>query len=378
MYEHTEDTLAIIELTRKLVEKHQRPLERRVLRGETLADEDFHAGTQEARELGLWGLTAPLELGGAGISIVDYLAIIEAVSKCIVPLRFGGSCALPNLYALEGEQKARYLDPILDGSKELCFAQSETNGASDPARGIRARAKQDGDDWIINGEKVWISNFETADFVFVVARTDADNAKGAGGISMLVVEKDNPGMTARAVQMLGTHVTHQLTFEDCRVDKLALIGGEGSGFAGAQKALSAARFEVGARALGQAQQCYEMMVEFAKERELFGSRLSEKQAIQAMIVESWVEIQQHRLMLYACAEKADRGDDTRLEAALVKMTCTEMADRVIDRAVQIHGANGCTYESPLGHLYDAARLARIYEGPTEVHKYRVLARQLLR
>lgn len=378
MYEHNEDTAAIIELTRKLVEKHQRPLERRVLRGETLADEDFHAATLEAKELGLWGLTAPVELGGAGISVVDYLAIIEEVSKCIVPVRFGGSCGLPNLYALEGEQKMRYLDPVLEGSKKLCFAQSESNGASDPARNIKTRAKRDGDDWVINGSKVWISNFATADFVFVVARTDSDSHKGAGGISMLAVEKDNPGMIAREVRMLGTHITHELTFDDCRVDSLALIGNEGSGFAGAQKSLSAARFEVGARAVGQAQQCYDMMVEFAKERELFGGPLSEKQAIQGMIVESWVEIQQHRLMLYNCAEKVDRGEDTRLEAALVKMTCTEMADRVIDRAIQVHGGHGCTYESPLAHLYDAARLARIYEGPTEVHKYRVLARQLLR
>lgn len=378
MYEHNEDTVAIIELTRKLVEKHQRPLEQRVLRGERLSDQDFQAGTDAAKEHGLWGLTAPTDLGGAGISVVDYLAIIEEVSKCLVPLRFGGSCPLPNLYALEGEQKARYLDPILEGSKRLCFAQSETNGASDPARGISTRAKRDGDDWVINGSKIWISNFDSADFVFVVARTDSDKSKGAAGISMLAVEQDNPGMTARETPMLGTHMTHQLTFEDCRVEKLALMGNEGSGFAGAQKSLSAARFEVGARAVGQAQRCYEMMVEFAKERELFGGPLSEKQAIQGMIVDSWIEIQQHRLMLYNCAEKVDRGDDTRLEAALVKMTCTEMADRVIDRAVQIHGANGCTYESPLAHLYDAARLARIYEGPTEVHKYRVLARQLLR
>jgi len=244
MYEHNEDTLAIIELTRKLVDKHQRPLERRVLRGETLSDEDFHAGTNEAKELGLWGLTAPVELSGAGISIVDYLAIIEEVSKCIVPLRFGGSSGLPNLYALEGEQKARYLDPILEGSKKLCFAQSESNGASDPARGINTRAKLDGDDWVINGSKVWISNFAAADLVFVVARTDSDKSKGAAGISMLAVEKDNPGMMAREVPMLGTHMTHELTFEDCRVDKLALIGTEGSGFAGAQKSLSAARFEV--------------------------------------------------------------------------------------------------------------------------------------
>jgi acyl-CoA dehydrogenase len=152
---------------------------------------------------------------------------------------------------------------------------------------------------------------------------------------------------------------------------------EGTGFSGAQKALSAARFEVGARAIGIAQRCYEMMVEYAKTRVAFGGPLSEKQAIQSMIVDSWIEIQQSRLMMFAAAEKEDRGQDTRIEAGMIKMVATEMVGRVIDRAIQIHGGAGCTYESPLAHWYDGQRLARVYEGPTEVHKYRVLARHLL-
>jgi acyl-CoA dehydrogenase len=184
-------------------------------------------------------------------------------------------------------------------------------------------------------------------------------------------------MLARAVPMLGGFRTHQLTFEDCQVDPLAMIGLEGGGFKGAQQALSAARFDVGARALGIAQRAYEMMVEHAKGRVAFGGPLAEKQAVQAMIVDSWIAIQQNRLMLYTCAEKDDRGQDTRVEAGMVKMLCTEMVDQVIDRAIQIHGAAGCTYESPLAHWYDHQRMARIYEGPTEVHKYRVIARHLL-
>ena len=194
---------------------------------------------------------------------------------------------------------------------------------------------------------------------------------------MFAVGKDNPGMSARPVRMLGDTMTHQLTFSDCEVDELALIGLEGGGFMGAQKALSNARFMVGARALGIAQRSYEMMVEHAKERVVFDSPLAEKQGIQGMVVDSWTAIQQNRLLLYTCAEKADRGDDTRVEAAMVKMLCTEMAQQIIDRAIQIFGAAGCTYESPLAHWYDYQRLSRIFEGPTEVHKYRVLARHLL-
>ncbi|HEY1092573.1 MAG TPA: acyl-CoA dehydrogenase family protein, partial [Burkholderiaceae bacterium] len=128
---------------------------------------------------------------------------------------------------------------------------------------------------------------------------------------------------------------------------------------------------------GVAQRAYEMMVEHAKQRVAFGGPLSEKQAVQSKIVDSWIEIQQNRLMLYHCAEKTDSGQDTRMEAGMLKMLCTEMVDQIVDRAIQIHGAAGCTYESPLAHWYDHQRMARIYEGPTDVHKYRVIARALL-
>lgn len=376
MYEFSESTTAIANTVKQLTDHYQVPLEIRMLNGNKPTPEDYRPGLEAAKALGLWGLTAPPELGGADITLVDYLAIIEESRKCLTPLQFGGSCELPNLYALRGEQKERYLDPVMAGTKRLSFAQTEPGGGSDPARTVKTTAVKDGNSWVINGNKIWISNYAESDFVFVVARTD--KSKGAGGISMLAVETDNPGVTAREVSMLGNVNTHQLIFDDCRVDDLALIGNEGTGFKGAQKALSAARFEVAARALGIAQRCYEMMVDYAKGRVLFGGPLSDKQAIQAMIVDSWIEIQQNRLMMYKCAEKEDAGKDTRVEAGMAKMCCTEMVGRVIDRAIQIHGGNGCTYESPLAHWYDEQRVARVYEGPTEVHKFRVMARHLLK
>lgn len=374
MYEFNEQTRALTDLVRRLVQQHQMPLEARVLRGETLSRKDHLPGRDAARAVGLWGLTAPEEFGGASLSLVDRLAITEENHRCLTPLRFGGSALTP-LYGLKGEQKKRYLDPALDGSLAYCFAQTEPGGGGDPARAVATHARRDGEAWVINGSKIWISSFQDADLVFVIARTDKD--KGANGISMFAVEKNNPGLIAREVPMLGGFKTHQLTFENCRVDNLAVIGGEGQGFKSAQQALSAARFDVGARALGIAQRAYDMMVAYAKGRVAFGGPLSEKQAVQSMVVDSWIEIQQNRLMLYSCAAKDDRGLDTRVEAGMVKMLCTEMVDRVVDRAIQIHGAAGCTYESPLAHWYDHQRMARIYEGPTEVHKYRVIARHLL-
>ena len=375
MYEFSEETIAIVDLVRRLTQEHQVPLERRILAGEKLTRADYSPGREAARAAGLWGLTAPAELGGTEISIVDFLAITEEIGKCLAVLDIGGSLGLPFLYSLQGEQRARYLDPLIEGSKGYCFAQTEPGGGADPARAISTRATKTSDGWVINGSKIWISRYAEADYVFVAASTD--KTKGAQGISIFAVETTNPGVVAREVPMLGGFKTHQLIFDDCHVDELSLIEIAGGGFSGAQKALSAARFEVAARALGIAQRAYEMMVSYAKERVAFGGPLSEKQAIQGMIVDSYIEIQQNRLMLYKCAEKADRGLDTRVEAAVTKATCTELVGRVLDRAIQVHGGAGCTYENPLAHWYDTQRLARIYEGPTEVHKYRVLARHLL-
>ncbi|WP_326536538.1 acyl-CoA dehydrogenase family protein [Pseudorhodoferax sp.] len=374
MYIHTEQTRALIDLVRRLVDDHQMPLETRLLRGETLTRADKQPGVAAARAAGLWRLNCPAEQGGPGLSLVERLAITEENFRCLVPIRFGGD-ALPPTFALQGEQKRRYLDPFLAGEQTLCMAQTEPGGGGDPAGAILTHARETARGWVINGAKIWISGYEEADTVFVLARTDKH--KGASGISMLAVAKGNPGMHAREVPMLGGFKTHQLTFSDCEVDALALIGGEGTGFKGAQQALSAARFDVAARALGVAQRAYEMMVAHAKQRVAFGGPLAEKQAVQSMVVDSWIELQQNRLMLYHGAGKNDRGEDTRLEAGMLKMLCTEMADRVIDRAIQVHGAAGCTYESPLAHWYDHQRMARIYEGPTDVHKYRVVARALL-
>ncbi|MCC8939225.1 acyl-CoA/acyl-ACP dehydrogenase [Bradyrhizobium sp. Arg68] len=374
MYEFKEETRALVDLVRRIVKDHQAPLETRILRGEKLTWADYEPGREAARKAGLWGLRLPPELSGTHLSLVDRLAIFEESFKCLAPIRFGGEVHHA-LFHLQGEQKARYLDPLLSDSKRYCFALTEPGGGSDPARAVSTYAKRDGGSWVINGSKSWVSFFDDADGVLVFARTAEE--KCASGISIFAVEKGDPGLVARPVPMLGGFMTHQLTFESCRIDDVAFIGGEGAGFKVAQQQLSRARFEIGAEALGIAQRCYDMMVEHSKKRVVFESPLSEKQAVQSMIVDSWIEIQQHRLMLYTCAEKDDRGEDTRVEAGMIKMTGADMVDRIIDRAIQIHGAAGCTYESPLAHWYDLQRMARIYEGPNETHKYRMLARRLL-
>lgn len=384
MYQFKQETQAIVDLVRRIVNDYQMPLEQRKLRGEDLFLADYVPGREAAREAGLWGLSLPTEFRGANLSLVDRLAVIEENKKCLTPILFGGEIP-PDLLHLQGEQKARYLDPLLSDAKRFSFAFVEPEGGSDPARNTSTFAKRDGDAWVINGTKVFVSGFEDSDTVLVLALTGEE--KGAKSMSTFAVERGNPGLTEHGpIPMLGggnsidrgNHcTTFRLEFKDCRVDDIAHIAPEGAGFKQTQKILNWARFGNAAAALGIAQRCYEMMVEYAKQRVVFGGPLSEKQSIQSMIVDSWIEIQRNRLTMYTCAEKDDRGEDTRVEASMTKLTCTEMVNRVIDRAIQIHGGAGCTYENPLAHFYDNQRMARIWVGASEVLKYRVLARHLL-
>ncbi|MDR0276168.1 MAG: acyl-CoA dehydrogenase [Burkholderiaceae bacterium] len=377
MVDFDEDTRAIVELVRKLVQKHQMPLEARKLQGEEITDEDLYAGARAAKQAGLWGLTLPAELGGAKLTMTQQLAVIEENYKCLVPIRFGGRVP-PFLLNATGAQRERYLEPALQDKLKYAFAQTEPSGGADPGQAIQTKAVKQGGHWVLSGTKVFISHVADAEVIFVVAVTDQAKRQ-RGGISMFAVDKSNPGLKiSRDIQILDGMVINELIFENCQVPEDAMIGGSGEGFRNAQIILSQARFGVGARALGIAMRTLEMMIAYAKQREAFGSLLSEKQAIQAMAVDSWIEINQCRLMMYAAAQKADAGHDTRVEASLIKMQGTEVAGRVLDRGVQIFGAAGVSLDNPIAHWYRSQRPARIYEGPTEVHKYHVLARCLFR
>lgn len=377
MVEFDEDTRAIVDLTRKLVHKHQMPLEARKLQGAEITPHDLLPGTRAAKEVGLWGLTLPEALGGAKLTVTQQLAVIEENFQCLVPLRFGGQVP-PFLFNATGAQKARYLDPILEDRLRYAFAQTEPSGGADPGNAIQTRAVKRGDKWVINGTKVFISSVGPAEVIFVVAVTDPAKRQH-GGISMFAVDKANPGLkVSRDIQTLDGMITNELIFDNCEVPEDALIGASGEGFRNAQIILSQARFGVGARAMGIAMRTLAMMTDYANQRVAFGSALSQKQAVQAMVVDSWIDINQCRLMMYAAARKADAGNDTRVEASLIKMQATEVVGRVLDRGVQIFGAAGVSLDNPIAHWYRSQRPARIYEGPTEVHKYHVLARHLFR
>lgn len=375
-FELPEETRALKDLVRRLVEKYQMPLEQKLLRGETIAPSDLAPGRKAAKEAGLWGLSLSKELGGAALSTLDNVVIAEENERCLVPLSFGGR-APGFLFRLNERQKEKYLFPVLKGEKRYAFAQTEASGGSDPGGQIKTMAVRKGSAWIINGSKDFITGVATADFLIVVALTDAQKRQH-GGITLFLIDKDTPGVSiGRTIAMIGGKSTHELFFNDVEVSDDNVVGKPGFGFSSAQGLLSKARMNIGAKAVGIADRCVEMMIAHANSRVAFGEVLSRKQAVQSSIVDSWVDVHQTRLVVYHAAWKSDRGEDTRIEAGLVKFLGSEMVGRVVDRAMQLHGASGTAMDSPLAHWHASVRLMRIYEGPTDVQRYQVVARSLL-
>lgn len=383
-FELPEHTRAIKALVKQLAEKYSFPMEARFLRGEVISDEERQAATQAAKEVGLWGLTLSTELGGANLSTLDNVVITEENTHTLFPIQFGGSAPfLPFLESCVGEQRERYLMPVIRGEKRTAFAQTEPSGGSDPGNQLQTRAVRDGDDWVINGSKVFCSGAGEADFVTVIAVTDTGRRQH-GGISAFLVDRGTPGFNVvRKIPIMGASgpgpeiSTWELYFEDCRVPAAQRLGDEGTGFRIAQRGISAARMNVGAQAVGIAERCYDMMTSYAKQRVLFGEPIAAKQSIQAMIVDSYIDIHTTRLVTREAAWKNDQGLDTRVECGLVKLVGSEMVGRVVDRAIQVHGGYGVTTELPLAHFYNRVRPMRIYDGPSEVQKFQVLARAIL-
>lgn len=375
-FELPEHTRAIKGLVRQLAEKYSYPMEARFLRGETISREEMHEASKAAEEVGLWGLSLSKEFGGAELSTVDNVVITEENDRTLFPIHFGGQAAFAE--AFNEEQRERYLMPVLRGEKRMAFAQTEPGGGSDPGNQMQTRAVRDGDDWVINGSKVFISGAGEADFLVVMAVSDPVRRQH-GGVTAFLVDRGTPGYNlVRQIPIMMNWINPwELYFDNCRVPSSQILGEEGMGYRVAQRGLSTARMNIGAQCVGIADRCYEMMVGYAKQRVLFGEPIAAKQSIQSMIVDSYVDIHTTRLVTYDAAWKNDQGMDTRVEAGLVKLLGTEMATRVVDRAIQIHGGYGVTTELPFAHWYVRLRPMRLYEGPTEVQKYQVVARSLL-
>jgi alkylation response protein AidB-like acyl-CoA dehydrogenase len=284
----------------------------------------------------------------------------------------------PNLRVLQAvgtdAQKQRYLLPYIEGRMTSAIAISEPGAGGDPAS-IKTRAVLDGSHWVINGRKIWISAAKSADFVIVMARAGEGN--GRGGITSFIVEKETLGfIIEREILMIGGGATYEIVFEDCRIPAEAILGEVGQGHALMQLRLRIRRLEMGSTAIGITRRARDMLCEHARQRETFGVKLADRQAIQWWVADITIRLHACGLMVRNAAEKVDRGEDVRHEASMIKVFATEMAYEAVDHAMQTLGALGMTLELPLNALWQKARLMRMYEGPSEVHRQSI-ARRIL-
>ncbi len=377
-----EEHRMLADLVAKFVDRELMPLEKSVLAREAAGQKFGLTAKEEApllakcRELGLWALDVPEELGGANLPSVALMAINEELGRTVVPFTFPPDS--PNLHMLlavaSPEQREKYLKPYAEGSAVSAIAISEPGAGGDPA-GMTTRAVQDGADWVINGRKIWVSRVPSADFLIVMARTG--DGKRQEGISAFIVERGTKGfIIEREIAMIGGRRTYELVFDDCRIPASHLLGQIGRGFAPMQLRLTVRRLQMGAWCLGIARRALEMMCEQAKNRVTFGAKLSDRQAIQWWVAEAATQIHACRLMVMDAAAKHDSGQDVRTEASMIKVFATEMAGSVTDHAMQTFGAMGMTKELPLQLLAQQVRVMRVYEGPSEVHRM-VIARRIL-
>jgi len=382
-FQLAEEHQMLKDLVAKFVRDQLIPLEPAVLARDAAGESIALTAAERApidkvsKELGLWGLDAPEDVGGADLPMVAMVGVYEEMGKTITPYVLPPDS--PNLRMLMAtvneEQRIQYLAPYVAGEAISAIAISEPGAGADPA-GMITRAVRDGDDWVINGRKIWISKAREADFTVTMAVTDP--AKGArGGISAFLVDKGTPGFNVlRAIPMIGGQVTYEVVYEDCRVPASKLLGKEGQGFAPMQTRLSTRRLQMGIWGYTLAQRALDMMIEHAGQRETFGAKLADRQAIQWWVADASTKIHAARLMAYDIAWKLDQGRDVRVEISMLKVFGTELGWEVIDQAMQAFGAMGMTRELPLQMMAGQMRTMRIYDGPSEVHRW-VIARDRL-
>jgi len=363
---------------RTFVRKEIVPLEPDVLARERnhepgLPSEDLERLQDKAKQSGFFGVHTPEEYGGMGLGAVMSALVEVELGRSFVPFRFAGD-ADNILYLANDEQKKTYLEPTISGARKSCFAITEPGAGSD-ARAIRTKAVREGDEWVINGEKTFITGGNEADFCMVFAVTDPD--KGAdGGVTCFLVDRDQ-GWKSEYIDTMGEWGPAALVFDNVRVPHSAILGEEGNGFELAMRWIGKGRYMLPARALGACERLVDMAMEHARTRETFGKPIADRQAIQWMIADSAVEIEALRWLVLAAAWQVDAGLDSRQGQSMAKLYGGRYANEIVDRVLQVHGGMGYTRELPIERWYRELRLLRIYEGTDEIQR-RTIARNLLK
>ena len=369
----------LVDLIERFVRERPVPNEERLATEGRLPDDIL----EEMKALGLFGLTIPEEYGGLGLTMEEEILVSIALGRTSPAFRsiMGtnngiGSAAV--VFNGTEEQKQKYLPKYASGEWISCFCLTEPEAGSDAAS-LKTTAVRDGDHYVLNGTKRYITNAKVAHTFNVMARTDPDN-KGARGISSFIVERDTPGITLGSVdKKMGQagSMTCDVIFEDCRVPAENLIGEEGEGFVTAMKVLDRGRLHISGVSVGVAERLIHDSLEYALQRKQFGKPIAEQQLIQGMLADSQTETYAAKCMTLETARKRDSGENVSTESSACKLFATEMVGRVADRAVQIHGGAGYMSEYAVERFYRDVRLFRLYEGTSQIQQV-IIARNMMR
>jgi len=338
----------------------------------------------EMKDMGLFGLSIPEEYGGLGLSVEEEVRVIIEVGHTSPAFRstFGTNNGIGSQgVVIDGteEQKQKYLPKLASGEITGSFALTEPDSGSDAAS-LKTTARMDGNEYVLNGTKRFITNAPNAGLFTVMARTDPDN-KGAGGISAFLVERDAPGLSLgqpyKKMGQQGAPVC-DVIFDDCRIPTSALIGPEeGQGFKTAMKVLDRGRLVISAGCIGNAERLVRDSVAYAMERKQFGKPVADFQLVQAMLADCEAELYAAKSMVIDAARLKDAGENVTKQAAICKYYCSEMVGRVADRAVQIHGGAGYIADYGIERFYRDVRLYRLYEGTSQIQQL-IIAREMLK
>ena len=368
----------IQDMVRRFVDRELIPIEMSSLEQHKLKADIKERLQRKSKEIGLWMLDTPAEFGGQGLSLLALSVVWEQLARTVALPNRGEGVFGPSpraiLLRLPEAMKERYLHPLLRGEKHACFAQSEPDAGSDPGR-MKTRAVRKGDQYIINGHKMWISHAKEADFVQLVASTDPE--KGSkGGLSVFIVDMNTPGVKiiGETKHMMGD-VTYEIVFDDVHIPCEHLVGEEGQGMREAQNWISRNRVHQASHGLGVTLRCLELIGKYSKERITFGRPIGERQSVQFTIADLYMRYQTGQMLVHRTAWKVDQGISSREDAYMAKLYCTELGFDAADRCMQFYGAMGLSTEMPIEAMWRRSRSYLITGGSAEVMRT-VLAREI--
>lgn len=378
----TEEQRLIVDTTRAFVERELYPHEADIERDGHLDIDLVRSIQAKAIEAGLYAANIPEEFGGAGLDTVSWLLYEKELGKANYALHWTAVARPSNiLCAGTDEQRERYLNPCVAGEKWDCLAMTEPGAGSD-LRGMRASAKPDGDDWILNGTKHFISHADIADFaICFMATGEEDTPRGKKKlITAFFVDKGTPGFHVREGYRNVSHRGYTnavLEFDNCRIHKRQMLGELHKGFDVANTWLGATRLQVAATCLGRAERAFNLSVNYAAEREQFGQPIGKFQGISFKLADMAMELKCAELLVWEAGWKLDQQTVTDSDMAIAKLKATEMLAMVADESIQIHGGMGLMEELPLERIWRDARIERIWEGTSEIQRH-IISRALLR